>query len=204
LNNEGINALYSGDSNYPQSSGFGGAVTVVGSDFGMYTQPASVTLTQGQQNSLQVFVSGQTAYNGTITFAPASCSGLPAESACNFSPATINGTGWTELTITTTPPHQLAYQNTRAPSAPWIATTALWLIGILSFSNIQQRRGTSARTILAMLVVLFSVSCGGGSSLPPPPPPKLDPGTPRGTYAITVSGTSGQFTHSASFSLTVQ
>jgi len=203
LNNEIINASYNGDSNYPQSSGFAGGVTVVGNDFGMYTQPASMTVSQGQQNGLQVFVAGETAYNGVINFAAASCTGLPGESACNFSPATINGTGWTELTITTTQPHQLAYQKTRRLGTPLIATIAIWLIGILSFSNIRQRRRTSMRTALAMLVMLFCASCGGGSSISNPPP-KLDPGTPRGTYIVTVSATSGTFTHNASFSLTVQ
>ena len=203
LNNEIINASYSGDSNYPQATGFGGGVTVFGSDFGMYAQPASIAVGRGQQNGLQVFVAGETAYNGTINFTAASCSGLPAESTCNFSPATINGTGWTELTITTTSPHQLARQNGQRPWTPLLATTAFGLIGILSFSGVRQRHGSSVRTLLAMLVMLLCASCGGGSSVSNPPP-KVDPGTPKGTYVVTVSGTSGTLTHSASFSLTVQ
>jgi hypothetical protein len=47
-------------------------------------------------------------------------------------------------------------------------------------------------------------ACGGGSSMPPPPPPPPDPGTPKGSYNIIVTATSGSLRHATSFTLTVQ
>jgi hypothetical protein len=57
--------------------------------------------------------------------------------------------------------------------------------------------------LLAGLFALFA-GCGGGGGGSTPPPPPLDPGTPRGTYTITITATSGSFTHSTSFQLIVQ
>ena len=43
-------------------------------------------------------------------------------------------------------------------------------------------------------------ACGGGSSTPPP---VTVPGTPAGTYTVTVTGTYGTATHTQAITLTV-
>jgi hypothetical protein len=86
-----IAASYGGDSNYPSAAG-GGLTNVVvsGSDFALIPNGPSITLSPGQLGGgLLIFVQGQSNYSGTINFTAASCSGLPAESACSFTPAKL-------------------------------------------------------------------------------------------------------------------
>jgi len=66
------------------------------------------------------------------------------------------------------------------------------------------KRGWRIRLLLALLLTLTLfglVSCGNsgsGSST------KTDPGTPAGTYNLTVAATSGSASHSMSIPVTVQ
>ena len=53
---------------------------------------------------------------------------------------------------------------------------------------------------LAALAALSACGGGGGGT---GHIPTLDPGTPAGTYAVTVTGTSGSNTHSITVSVTV-
>ena len=48
--------------------------------------------------------------------------------------------------------------------------------------------------------LLFQVACGGGAKATP----TVNPGTPAGTYAITVTGTSGSASHGTTVTLVVQ
>ena len=58
------------------------------------------------------------------------------------------------------------------------------------------------KTLLLMVVGLLLVipACGGGSSSGG----THDPGTPIGSYTVSVTATSGSISHSTSFNLTVQ
>jgi len=60
-----------------------------------------------------------------------------------------------------------------------------------------RRRWATLLGFLMFAVLAVGLACGGGSS-------NQSHGTPAGTYAITVTGTSGSITHNATVSFTVQ
>jgi hypothetical protein len=202
--NASVAASYQGDMNYPPVAGGGLAnITVTGSDFALIPNATSVTLSPGQQNGLSIFVLPQSNYNGTINFASASCSGLPKESVCSFNPTSVTGIGYSNLTVSTTAPRQTSLRTNRIG---WML--ALWapLTGLMLIST--SRRGKHLILLTAVALLLVGLpSCGGGG------PATTggggvggtwDPGTPKGTYTITVTAVSGTITHTATFQLVVQ
>lgn len=202
-----VGASYAGDANYPSAAGGGLIyVTVTGSDFILLPIQDSVTLSPGQQNGFSIYVQGQSTYNGTINFSSTSCSGLPQESSCVFNPASITGSGSTNLSVTTTAPHPAA--ALRSSSAGGMFTMSVALVGILLFPL--RRSGKRLLPLIAMTALLVIVpSCGGGgggsgSSGGGGGGGTTDPGTPAGTYIVKVTATSGSLSHSFTFTLTVQ
>jgi hypothetical protein len=202
--NDTYSAQYNGDSNYPAQS-FSNSVVIIinGADFSISAGQPSVTVTQGSQTNAPLTV-GFESSTAPVGFAANACTGLPNEATCSFLPNPITTPGYYGVTIRTFGPHPI-------PGARGgvIQSSSLWPAAVLPFATlvligIPRRRARRALRILLLsgLLALFAGCGGGGGSTPPPPP--LDPGTPRGTYTIAVTATSGSFSHSASFQLIVQ
>ena len=61
--------------------------------------------------------------------------------------------------------------------------------------------------LLGLIVIAFlatGIGCGGGNSSGGGGSGSTDPGTPLGSYTVTVTATSGSVTHTTSFQLVVQ
>lgn len=156
------------------------------------------------------------AYPASVVF---SCAGLPAQSSCSFNPTSLpaaaGAAGNSSLTVTfnTTAPSQLApTAERRGPEWPSqfalrAARTALVFALLLALIAARRARRTWQSALAVALILaggVFFMACGGGGNSSSGGGGTGNPGTPQGTYAITVTATSGSVVHSVTFNLTVQ
>jgi subtilase family serine protease len=209
---DSISAQYSGDANYAASTAVGvlGVNVTAGPDFNITFAPATVTVSSpGASATTAVTVTGSNGYNGAINFSAASCSGLPSESACSFSPATVSGSGTTMLTVSTTAPGSLIPLSRHIDIGGWrtaAGTMRLLLICAVLFALVihaRRRRWNFITTGITLTLLIVIAACGGsggGGGVTPP----TNPGTPTAAnQTVTVTATSGSTTHTFTFTLTV-
>jgi pro-kumamolisin-like protein/Big-like domain-containing protein len=188
-----IIAQYGGDTNYSGSTSAPIVVNVV-PDFSLPATLSAISIAAGQSGTTTLTITGKTSYTGTINFTAASCSGLPSLATCSFSPASVKGSGKTTISISTTAPHSAALQH----FGLWASGGGL-LVGVVFFGLPLQFPRKRFFALLAIACLATAVGCGGGGGGSSPPVP----GTPAGTYNVTVSATSSGLTHTTSFTLTV-
>jgi trimeric autotransporter adhesin len=206
-------AQYSGDQNFPgaQTAGLVASVTVVGNNFSLLTLPqqGSLTVQPGQVGSLELLAGLQ---NGAapVSFASNACSGLPSESTCSISPNPVTGTGGFVVQITTTAPGA-AMKSRIASGKLWFETAGSVVIGglfILGLPATRRRRGLTLLLPVLLCLLLVPACGGGGGNGGGGGGGGGNPGTPAGTYAITITATSGtgstEITQTVTFNLIVQ
>jgi len=170
-------------------------------DFAMSVTPGSESVPVGQSTTFTVDVNPSTgSFPSTVTF---SCANLPQLATCSFSPAQIgsgSGNSVSAVTMSTTAP-------TASTALNFFFLTPFSLAG--AFWIDKRRLGQTRRKsrpclrFLAFLVLLFTqLSCGGGLQ-GNGTVGSGNPGTPTGTYNVTVTATSATLSHSAQVSLTV-
>jgi len=185
------------------------SVTITVTNFAVSVSPATASVKAGQSASYTVSVQPQNgAFSNSITLA---CSGLPSLASCSFSPASATpgaNAVTSMLTVSTTAASALV--KPPAGRGPGLPIFAWWLkcgmalvgLGLLSAGRRKNRSPRFALALgLALLLVVAAVqaSCGGGGSQRP----ASNPGTPAGSYNITISGTSSSLVQSAGAALTV-
>jgi subtilase family serine protease len=198
----GMTVSYGGDLSFNPSTTLQPATFIISPGFFVATGPTAITVANpGASGTTTIGIVASTGFPA-ITF---TCSGLPAEAACN--PASVTGSGpatvaTATITVTTTGPH-LTQRFDQGPYylAGWLTTSGFALAGIFLVGSPRRRR--RATLLLLLSVALASMvmlpACGGGSSQKH----QQDPGTPLGTYPIIVSATAGGVSQSVQFTLTV-
>jgi hypothetical protein len=200
-----IVAQYPGDSSY--SSSTSSAVSVTGAGpapaptFTLAANPSSLSIAAGMTGTATLSVTPQNGFNSAVTF---SCSGLPANSTCSFSPSSVTPSGaaaTTTLTIATNV--QSAANQVPARALRSAVISFALLLGFVPLAGIRfarRGRGLSSTGDRFWMLLLFAgtvaltttllVGCSGGSGSTQTPPT-----TPVGTNVVTVnaiqSGSSG-------------
>jgi hypothetical protein len=209
-----ITAQYLGDQNYvPSRDSL--QEQVVTPDFTLSDSlgnAANIIIPAAGQSSAPVTltVTGTNGYNGTIAFSPASCVITPAGSlsSCNFSPASVTGSGSTQLVINTTGPRaadtltgHFVLPGTKLQP---IAVCLLFLVTLTIFRK-QRRLNLIFGSVI--LLALFGLwACGGGSNGGATTSANTIPGTPTGVpYTATINAApSGENGHTIGLTFTVQ
>jgi N-acetylneuraminic acid mutarotase len=167
------------------------------SDFSVPAALPPLTLTTGNSAAITLNVMPENGFNGTVSF---SCSGLPTEAICSFSPSTVTGGGSTRLTVTATAPLTASLRRNSSPLFPASALAAL-----LCCFGLRKRRRLQ---MLLLLVVSLSglgllTSCGGGGSGGGGGGGGSGPTPIPNTETVTITATSGALSHAITFTLTV-
>jgi hypothetical protein len=161
---------------------------------------ATATVAAGQPATYPLSLTPATGYSGTITF---SCSGLPANASCSFTPASLALAGGKTATFTVT-------IATEAPqAAELLSKFGAGLAGILLLLPWWRRRGITPRFLYSILLLLTAglAGCGGGSGSGTTTP--TQPGSPSpatvtpGTYTIQVVASDGTTTQKMPLTLVV-
>jgi uncharacterized repeat protein (TIGR03803 family) len=181
------------------------ALSGMGADFSIGPasgSSSSTTVSPGGSATYALSLMPLGGYNLAVTVA---CSGAPTLAVCSASPsaATLDGSNTVPVTITvtTTAPVAMLRHHSNSPVAVMAAILLVWPLTV--WLPPLRGKNYSVKLVLSSILVLalgFSVSCGGGGS----GTQSSSPGTPGGTYTLTVEASSGTLTHSTLLALTVK
>lgn len=183
-------------------------VQITVSDFAVSVAQATASVSPGQTASYTVTVGSQFGtFSNPVLLA---CSGLPSLASCTLSPSSVtpgSGSTTSTLSIMTTAasftlPMFLPQGHNRQFFILWLGLFLIFAVATI-FAKRSRRKFGFGLALSAMLICLGTliVACGGGGGAGGGP---KNPGTPAGTYTVTVTGTSSQLQHSTKVSLTVQ
>jgi hypothetical protein len=162
----------------------------------------------GQTATYTLSVGGEGGFNQGVG---SSCTGAPSEATCTVSPTSVAPGNNITVTVTTTAPSMitprtLPLPRPRLPCLPTLlisvvlvscAAWAIWRCGKVGPSR--------WRTVVVLMAVwlpltMVLAACGGGGG---GGGGSTNPGTPAGTYTLTVTGTVGTGTTALSHSVTL-
>ena len=189
-------------SDSPQSvtlTGTGGSPTLALSVASGSSSSAKVTAGSSATYTLAI---GGGGIGGTTTL---SCTGAPMQSTCSV-PATESVSASTasnfNVSVTTKAPTQASVFSPGIATRPWPwALVIFGLIGVTFLARVPSQRPVLRLLWAAPLFAILLSSCGGGGSQSQG---LQNPGTPVGTYTLTVTATSGSTTQSQNLTLVVQ
>ena len=194
-----IKAVYSGDSNYTTSTSAAVPITISGGapDFSL-TYAANISIpSPGQSGTTTISAAALNSFSGTVSVTCAVPSNM-TYSSCSLSPTSFAVPGSSLLTVNTTAP-SLALRLFNRPR--WFIPSAgalfAWIFLLLITGKKRRVKLAFGLLVFALLAAAF-VACGGSSSSAP-----SSPGTPTGSYTITVTGTSTTASGTLSHTLNV-
>ena len=222
-----LSAVYSGDAAHLTSVSQVTPVSALTSttpDFSVSVSPASLTLTAGQSGTTVASITPVNASSLTAPmFVTLSCSGLPDQSACTFTPENIeilpNATAAIPSTMVIATSAGIAATAHAAPQQPVVrrgASPIAWAVllpGALGLAGLafgaRRRRWLSRLSLMGLVALVATLGTTACSPLyyyyNHGPPHNLP--TPAGAYTVNVTAQSSNgitaITHSTTVALTV-
>lgn len=181
------------------TSGSGGTgTTPQNATIGMAANPSAMAISSGGTGTLKVTVTPQSgSFNQAVAL---SCSGLPSNLSCAFSPASVTpGASAVSSVLTLKAAVQTA---DRRQGRSVLFATSLFSFGLFGvvFSG-KVRRSQMLATIGAFVVLAIALgasSCGGNSFKP------VAASSPVARYVVTITGASGTVQAATTVAVTVQ
>jgi len=173
-----------------QSSAMTASITAPATpDFTLGVSAPSLTVTAGSSGTETATLTPQNGFTPTATV-QFTCSGLPSNATCSFSPTTVMSTGnmVSTLTVNTT----IASSTASYKSSPLFPGSVLAVA--FYFFGRKKRRGLQ---LLLLAVSAASLTLLTGCGVTPPPPQMA-------TSMITVTASAGSLNHVTTFSLIVE
>jgi hypothetical protein len=206
---DSITASYAGDAHFAGATSSSVNVTItapIAPDFSIAINPAALTVGQGSTGSVVLTITPTGGFSQPLQF---SCSGLPANSSCTFSPATVTPNGAavvSTLTIST----NVQTSSLALPRNSWLASAIFFGPGgfasVLGCFGLRRRKLSPRRQIFTRLslvlgVLMIGIATGCGSSTNGDQ--GSGPVTPSGTNTVSVTAsTLAGSSHSANLNLT--
>ena len=209
-----ITVQYGGDSNFHSSTSKVLSEVINNGTPGFSLSPSatSASITAGASATFTVTSTPVYGYTGTISF---SATGCPSKATCSFSPGSVTLAGTTAVPTTLTISTAAATTSFVTPFHPnsdpmnptlWASLGGFGLFGLI-LAGTSKKRSRQMAVVLGMLVLMMTITfvgCGGGSSSTTPPATTTTPGTPAGSYPITVTATASGTTHALNITVVVQ
>jgi hypothetical protein len=175
---------------------------VQNADFTISAAPSSATVSAGQSATYKLTISPLAGFSQQVAL---SCSGLPNNASCSFSPSLITPAAAVAVTLTVgTGLRAFAPLNPKfnLPATLHNLTRPIWLAVIFFLGLVAAQVGLRRRRLVAVfgitvVLLLLAGGCGSGSASGVPA------GTPAGTSQFSVIATSGSLTHSTVLTLQV-
>jgi subtilase family serine protease len=174
------------------------AATPASTDFSIDGLVSSASA-PGQSGTSTITVTAENGFASTVSLT-CSPSSSTAQISCSLTPNSVDLTSnritTSMLSITTAADLQLPAG--RRQRNLWLMTGGGMFAVVILGGFPSRRRWAVIFGFTVLIALAVGVACGGGGS------GNQSHGTPAGTYAITVTGTSGSITHNATVSFTVQ
>jgi hypothetical protein len=182
------------------------SVQITVTNFAVSASPSSASVSPGQSATYTVSVNPQ--YGAFTNAVSLACSGLPLRSTCSFSPSPVTpgvSGATSNLTISTTAP-SASFNDPFGPLPLHGLRIGLMALSLIALAGIRRFARTRARALylsagLLGLFLALLAACGGGGGGGGGP---TNPGTPTGTYTITIAGTAGSLQNTGTVTLIVQ
>jgi len=163
-------------------------------DFTLSAAPTTVTVAQGAVSTpVTITVNPTNGFNSAVAL---TCAGAPAKSICTLNPPSITPPTTSALTFTAHAMLVPLPMSKPAPPLNMLRIVPLFFVLMLLFLlRSTQRFRTRLAMVSAIIVCVTLAACGGSSY--------TNNNTAKGSYPLTITGTSGALTHNATVTVTV-